>query len=113
MLIADLLRADLETAKQAKTLILSPHTEIPALRRYLSDAGFLIADERMVSEDGKYYTVMKASYSGEGQTALSEEEIDFGPVLLKTRPKEFAASLRDRKKKLEQILKSLEMRKKE
>lgn len=38
--------------------ILSPQSELYKVRKWLSDNGFLIEKEGMVSEDGKYYTVM-------------------------------------------------------
>lgn len=44
-------------------LILQPMTSISELRTYLK-SGFLINDESVVYEDGKYYQVICASYDG-------------------------------------------------
>lgn len=41
--------------------ILSPQSELDKVRRYLDSHGFIITDEAMVEEDGKYYTVMEAA----------------------------------------------------
>lgn len=43
-----------------KEWILSPQSELDKVRFYLERNGFLIVQETMVVEDGKYYTVMKA-----------------------------------------------------
>ncbi len=42
-----------------KAAVLQPQSDIPEFRQYLRDKGFLIKDERMVLEDGKYYFPMK------------------------------------------------------
>lgn len=40
--------------------ILSPQSDLDKVRRYLEQNSFLITEETMVEEDGKYYTVMMA-----------------------------------------------------
>ncbi len=42
-----------------KELILQPQSEIQAVREYLREKGYGIADEDMVFEDGKYYPIIK------------------------------------------------------
>lgn len=46
------------------TLILQPTTSADKLRDYLANNGFVIANERAVSDNGKLYAVMKAHYCG-------------------------------------------------
>lgn len=41
-------------------LILSPHSEIFLVRKYLHSINYKIADEKMLIDEGKYYTVIKA-----------------------------------------------------
>ena len=60
LLINRILGDGMELAKSAHELILSPHSEIMEVRRFLLENGFVIADENMVFEDGKFYTVIKA-----------------------------------------------------
>ena len=43
-----------------KELILQPQSDIDRVRRCLAENGFLIIQEDMVCEDGKYYQMMKA-----------------------------------------------------
>lgn len=42
-----------------RELILQPQSELAAFRKFLRDAGFIIAEEDMVYEDGKYYPMMR------------------------------------------------------
>ena len=49
-----------ETAEQAQTLVLSPHSEIELVRKYLIQNGYEIVREKMILDHEKYYTVMKA-----------------------------------------------------
>ena len=58
-------------AKQMKELILQPQSEIPQFRGFLRKAGYLVTDEDMVCDDGKYYFAMRA-VPGE------ENFVDFG-----------------------------------
>lgn len=61
-------------------LVLSPQSDLGRVRNALGTFGFRIADEEMLKEDGKFYTLMRA-VRGESRE-LSEEEALFGPVLI-------------------------------
>ena len=65
-------------------LILQPQSDLPHFRHFLSEIGWEIVREEMIKEDGKFYPMMKAvrRESGE-QSAYTEEEVWFGPLLLK------------------------------
>lgn len=60
-------------------LVLSPQSEPDKVRRCLPALHFTITDERMVKEDGKYYTMILCE-RGEGKT-LSKKEALYGPIL--------------------------------
>ena len=60
-LICRILEDGETVARSAKELILSPQSEVPGVRRFLLEHGYTIIDEAMVSEDGKYYVIIKAS----------------------------------------------------
>jgi len=49
-----------DVLKEVRTLILSPHTEIPAVRRFLEKTAFRITEEKITKDAGKYYFVLKA-----------------------------------------------------
>lgn len=87
LLIKRILADDISFAKASGELILSPHSEIVEVRHFLLDNGFLISDEDMVLEDGKFYTVIKATtkaYSDEKTNVEEYSAIDymFGKKLL-------------------------------
>lgn len=59
-LIISMLSACYDKWSENTELILSPHSEVELVRRYLCENGMTIADESMVTDDGKYYVVMRA-----------------------------------------------------
>lgn len=61
-LIVRILTDGLETVRGMGRLILSPQSEIWSVREFLDRYGFVIEDEAMTEEDGKYYTVIRARF---------------------------------------------------
>lgn len=59
---------------QVKEVVLSPHSEIFLVRKYLREHGFTILKENMVKEDGKYYMMVKAIR--EEKASVQEEITD-------------------------------------
>lgn len=61
----NLMRRILEEGKPKelgiKTAVLQPQSDIADFRQYLRDSGFVITDERVIEEDGKFYFPMKVS----------------------------------------------------
>lgn len=55
--------------------VLSPHSEIPKVRRWLFEHGFEIRRETMVKEDGKYYTVLDVGRAAQ-DGAVGEPSLD-------------------------------------
>ena len=73
--------------KEIKELVLQPQSEIGKVRKMLKQQGFLIIEENMVKEDGKYYVMMKAIQQEKVNTgnnfALTKQEyIYYGRLLL-------------------------------
>ncbi|MDO5392276.1 MAG: class I SAM-dependent methyltransferase [Eubacteriales bacterium] len=68
-------------AEQADEMILQPQSDIPRFRKFLTEMGYVIMQENMIEEDGKYYPMMKA-VRGNAQPC-SELEYRYGPVLLR------------------------------
>ena len=83
-LVIRILSEERDTAGSLKDLILQPQSEIDSVRKYLTEEGYRIVAEDMVYEDGKYYPMMKAvpCMAGAGEIPYSEEELEFGRVLL-------------------------------
>lgn len=83
-LVIRILSEERDTAGSLRELILQPQSEIDSVRKYLTEEGYRIVAEDMVYEDGKYYPMMKAvpCMAGAGEIPYSEEELEFGRVLL-------------------------------
>ena len=56
------------------TLILQPQSAGQAVRRYLADPGFAVADERLVEDAGFLYTVLRACFDGVQRTLTAGEQ---------------------------------------
>lgn len=65
-------------------LILQPQSDIGHVRRFLFENGYRILREDSVLEDGKFYFIMKAA-KGRQEPLWSEEETEFGGLLLQSR----------------------------
>ncbi len=63
-----------------ETAVLQPQSDIPEFRQYLRDKGYVITDEKIIYEEGKYYFPMKVSLSSidEGTFGISFERIFSG-----------------------------------
>lgn len=105
-----------EKIRGMKELVLQPQSEIQAMREYLRGQGYLIADENMILEEGKYYPMMKV-YPSCGMDLLEDRLSDtkdrqrikdkYGPVLLERKNPVLAAFLRRESGICEQILDNL------
>lgn len=73
-LMARILGACMEKARNMKELILQPQSELKEFRMFLHREGFRILAEDAVYEDGKYYFAMKAAYAGENAGIQSERQ---------------------------------------
>lgn len=111
LLIRDILLEGKEKLGAAGQLVLSPHTEVPAVRRTLETLDFHIEDEAVVLEEEKFYTVISALPGA--ASPLSEEELLYGPVLLKKRPRDFLRQLDYRIRREEEILEKIRLSEKE
>ena len=80
--------------------LIQSNTDVDLLRKYISDHGFTIEDERIVYEDF-YYQIIK--FSADLHEPYSELEIKYGPILLKKRDHIFLDYLNDKKNKLLEI----------
>ncbi len=80
-MIASIL-AESEYPKKSKCrLVLAPQSMQDVLRRYLCENGFLISDEAVVFDGGKYYQILAAEYTGD-VSVLSDAEYKLGRLNL-------------------------------
>ena len=81
-LMERILREFPHVTQSAKELVLSPQSEIYKVRHALHDLGFVIAQEEMVFDQGKYYTIIRCERGSEHY--FTEEEYIYGGYLMRT-----------------------------
>ena len=75
MLIIKILREAAELMERFDELILSPQSDIYAVRKFLVEQGYAFIDEAEILEDGKFYTLMKVHPNSESAyTELTSEQ---------------------------------------
>lgn len=88
-------------------LVLQPQSELYEFRGYLVTHEFRLLAENMVEEDGKYYPMMKVQKGCDAALPYTEQELRYGPLLLRQRHpvlKEFLRwQLRQKERISEQI----------
>ena len=87
-LMMNILEKDAEKTASFKEMILQPQSEIQQFRYFLRSHGYMIRNENMIEEGGKFYSIIKA-----GETLTSEEsfggdwhqqmEDRYGPILIR------------------------------
>lgn len=82
-LIIRILEEGKDVTEQMKDLILQPQSEAGKVRSYLKGHGFVIVEEDMVEEEGKYYPMMRAEHGTAG--TYTETELCYGKLLLEQR----------------------------
>ena len=80
-LIIDILDRGQGFFDKKNTFILSPHTKIEEVRNYLLRKGLKILKEDMCIDEGKFYTVMEAVYTGK-TFSYTKGELLFGKYLI-------------------------------
>lgn len=100
--IIKILSSHLEKLKNVQTIIVDAHTSTPKLRKYISDLGYIIADERMVKEDGIFYEIIKFIKSD--IAFYSESDIEFGPILRMKQSETFKEKYQERINEINRIL---------
>lgn len=84
--------------KGITSFVLQPQSLVHKLRRYLWQNGFLIEDEALCRDDGRFYVAMRVVMAS--SRPLSEAEERIGPVLLKKRPELLSDYIEDEIRKL-------------
>lgn len=100
--ILEILLDHVEKLKHVQTIIIDAHTNTPKLRKEISELGFIIADEKMVEEDGIYYEIVKFIRSD--VAFYSDKDIEFGPILRMEKSTLFKQKYEARIKEIERLL---------
>lgn len=99
-LIIEILNKNIDKLQNIETLILSPHTSTPLLRKAVNKLGYMIKHE-VIIKDRHYYEIILFK---KGNESLTEQELTFGPVLLKTRTKFFVEKYKSRLDTINRLL---------
>ncbi|MGI6509260.1 MAG: tRNA (adenine(22)-N(1))-methyltransferase [Erysipelotrichaceae bacterium] len=89
--------------RKCKNIIIQVNNNVSDLREWLMKNDFRIVDEKIIFEY-KYYEILVVE---NGKMKLNEEQILFGPYLLKEKTKTFVDYYNSQKKKIKNIIKSL------
>lgn len=108
-LIADIIKDGVEQhlLPAQATLVLQPNNHEKKLRQQLMSLNYKIIDEQVVTESSHFYEIIKA-VPAKDSVQYSDDELIFGPQLLKTRSKVFIEKWHKKLvhfKKIEQSLK--------
>lgn len=102
-LIVDILDQDKTKLEGIKSLILAPNIATNTVREWLMNNKFMIEKELIIEEDSKFYEVIKALRVKEN-VSYTEEELFFGPILLRSRNKTFIKKWQKKLNKKKKIL---------
>ena len=102
--IIDILKAHPNKTNQIQTLIIDAHTNIPKVRKEISNMGFVIADEKMVREDGIFYEIIK--FIRADKAMYGDKDIEFGPILRSEKSATFKEKYQSRINEINQLLKN-------
>ncbi len=107
ILMTELLEKSLETARQAKHLILQPMVGQETVRPFLWKRGFEVVEEGLVSEDTKLYQVLRIQYTGVERQDWDILHEVIGELLIKMEHPLLPLWVKDRLKRQEKIVKGL------
>lgn len=102
MLMIDILEEDTELLSSFSQLILQPQSDIEKVRKFIHRNGFLIHDENMILDMGKYYTILDCRKGT--QQAYSHIEYTLGKANLQKMDREFIEYLKYRIVKKQEII---------
>lgn len=97
LLVVRILQEGSAALEGVRELILQPQSELRSVRLYLEEAGYEIADEDLVCEDGKFYPMMRAVRKSEKSGAAKRvaEEKGAGGGVRRGTPESEQAVLRE------------------
>lgn len=105
-LIIRILDSGKEVLAQVQELVLSPHSEISLVRTYLLENDYQIIREKMLIDDGKYYTIIKAIHGRSKK--YTDLQIKYGLQLIENKDETLKKYLLKEKSQKQQILANLQ-----
>ena len=103
LLACQMLESHPEKLVNISTIIIDPHRDLVAVRKRVCELGYHIADEEMVYEDHVFYSIIRFA-KGAPEIPYTNNELAFGPVLMRKGGGNYSAWLLAQKEKLKKIL---------
>ena len=101
MLIKDIISNNISRIDNVKRFVLQANKNVYELRKFMNDNGFMISNEEILEEDGKFYEIVVFE---KGKDNYSFDDLFFGPVLLKEKNEVFLKKWKDIYEKLDNIV---------
>ncbi|NLZ15408.1 MAG: SAM-dependent methyltransferase [Erysipelotrichaceae bacterium] len=102
--IIGILKKNPRKLEHIQTIIIDAHSSVPTVRKEICRMGFTIADEKIINEGNIYYEIIKFI---RGECALlSDEDIEYGPVLRQEKCAIFKEKYQNRISEIEKIISS-------
>ena len=101
-LIVDILYKHPEKLKLVSTIIVDAHGAIKKVREEIPQLGYVIADEKIIKEDDKYYEIIK--FIKADIAIYSDEDLEFGPILRNEKSATFKEKYSERIAEIDNLL---------
>lgn len=100
--IIKIIKAHLEKLKNVETIVVDAHTSVPKLRKFISELGYIIADEKIVKEDNIFYEIIK--FIKADIAFYSDKDLEFGPILSSEKSSLFKEKCQERIDEINHLL---------
>ena len=101
-LIIKILKKHPEKLKLVSTIIVDAHGAVAKVREEISHMGYVIADEKIIKEDDKYYEIIK--FIRADIAIYTNEDIEFGPILRNEKSATFKEKYSERIAEIDNLL---------
>lgn len=106
-LIINIINNGIDVVRGLEKMILSPQTLLYKFRKFLIENEFIIENEKMLFEDGKFYTIFEV-VNGEEENIYSDADLKYGKILIDRKDKVLKDYLCKEYNKLNKIYNELE-----
>ena len=101
-LIIKILKKHPEKLKLVSTIIVDAHGAVAKVREEISKMGYVIADEKMIKEDEKFYEIIK--FIRADIAVYTNEDLEFGPILRSEKSATFKEKYSERIAEIDNLL---------
>ena len=99
--IKEIINDSIEKLDFIDTFIIDSHTLTYELRKFMSEIGYFIKDEKCLIENKIFYEIIKFQ---KGHKEYSEVELKYGPILLNNRSEDFMTHYSNQIEKLKSLV---------